>query len=218
MINGEQRLFVSLEEQHFMAVRMLAEDAEYMARVLQFDVVPLKDAQPQEDQTGDRLHDFDVNPNQYVGHFLLPSGMTAIIAPKIIQANVFRMLAYVFARSNPDVFLPPEVLYARENLLFEPLVQLFNDLVENRVRRGLVKDYLQHENNERVLRCQIVFDQHIQQNICRPDRLFCRYFDNTFDVEDNQIIKYTLRHLVSCAPWSLGTLQSLKQTYTSSKM
>jgi hypothetical protein len=117
MIDQSQRLFVALEEQDFRTVRMSAEDAEYMSRILKFDVHPLKDAQPKEDQAGDQLHDFEVNPSQRVGHFLLPSGAIAVITPKISQANVFRMLAYVYTRCNPDFFLPSDVLYATENLL-----------------------------------------------------------------------------------------------------
>jgi len=154
-----------------------------------------------------------VNPLHFVGHFILPSGTIFYIMPKIRAANVFRMLAFVYASWGDEPFEEADVLFAREDdFLFEPLVELLNQLVAKRARRGLLQDYVQNEDNLRVLKGTVKFGPHIRDNVpAHPDRLFCRFYENTFDIEDNQIIKWTLRTLMSLAPiWSDPTVRILR--------
>ena len=79
----------------------------------------------------------EVNPGALVGHFQLPSHRIVIIKPKVDTASIFRMLAYVFTDNHRRLFRDEQVKYATERLLFEPLVELFNELVNARARRGL---------------------------------------------------------------------------------
>jgi len=153
---------------------------------------------------------FVVNPKQYVAHLELPSGKILVVKPKIDPANVFRMLAYVYSGWNRDIFQHAEVLYSTDRFLFEPLVEIFCDLVAARVRRSLVQDYMNHEENLTVLRGRILFEWQVAVNAMRPDRLFCRYQQQTPDTEDNQIVKWTLRYLSSFEGWSMRTVHSLR--------
>lgn len=136
-----------------------------------------------------------------------------MIKPKIEAANVFRMLAYIYAREHPAPFHDADVLYASEQLLFEPLVQLFNAGVARRVRRGLYQSYVEHQDNLAVFRGRLSVNQHLQVNLARPDHAFCRYSPQTHDVEDNQLIKWTIRVLLSVFPWSSGTIQALRANF-----
>jgi 5-methylcytosine-specific restriction enzyme subunit McrC len=139
--------------------------------------------------------------------------MTVVIKPKIEAANVFRMLAYVYAREHPEPFHDADVLYASEQLLFEPLVELFNALVAKRVRRGLYQSYVEHQDNLSVFRGRLSVHQHLQLNLARPDQVFCRYSQQTHDIEDNQIVRWTIRVLLSVFPWSKHTIQSLRANF-----
>lgn len=87
---------------------------------------------------------------------------------------------------------------------------MFNDLVANRARRGLFQEYVAHEENLAVLRGAVRIREHLRNNYTRPDRIFCRYYENTPDNEDNQIIKWTLHYLLRCYPWSRRTAQTLR--------
>ena len=192
---------IELEEQADRVVELAQEDAEFLTQ-LKFVVAPYSGGE--KDQ-----HLFSVNPQQWVGHFRLPSGMIVAVTPKISTASVLRMLAYAFLRWNENVFRPEEVQYQTDFFLFEPLVKLFNELVTARTRRGLVQDYIRHEENLRVVRGRFVFREHVQQNTGYPNRAFCRFFENTVDVPDNQIIRRTLKVLLSNSAWTRRTEHDL---------
>lgn len=201
--------YVRLQEQSGQEVLLSIEDAALL-RELKFEVTAIYDKVERKEPENAGLNSYFVNPKQYVGHFLLPSGTRVVIEPKIDAANVFRMLAYIYAREKQDVFLEAEVSYQPDKFLFEPLVDLFNALVANRVRRGLFQDYVTYEENLSVFRGRLIPARHLQQNLARPDRIFCRFSPNTHDVEDNQIIKWTLWFLLRVFPWSPATLQRLR--------
>jgi 5-methylcytosine-specific restriction enzyme subunit McrC len=204
-----ERQPIVLQEQCDKPVWLRAEDAALLQE-LKFDVhiAPLAPDRIAADHYPDQ-NCFIVNPKQYVAHLGLPSGTILMVKPKVDSANVFRMLAYVYAGWNRDVFQHADVLYSTDQCLFEPLVELLCELVAARVRRGLVQDYMNHEENLAVLRGRILFEQQVAVNAVRPDRLFCRYQQQTPDNEDNQIVKWTLRYLAS-QRWSTRTVHSLR--------
>jgi 5-methylcytosine-specific restriction enzyme subunit McrC len=201
--------YVRLQEQAGQEVLLSTEDAALL-RELKFDVNAIYKKVERKEPEGAGLNSYFVNPKQYVGHFLLPSGTRVVVEPKIDAANVFRMLAYVYAREKQEVFLEAEVSYRPDQFLFEPLVELFNALVANRVRRGLFQDYVTYEENLSVFRGRLIAARHLQQNLARPDRIFCRFSPSTHDVEDNQIVKWTLWFLLRAFPWSSLTVQRLR--------
>lgn len=209
MTEGSRGRLLVLREQCPEQVWLWEEDAALLKK-LDFDLVRLAVS----DTAGADLHPgqayFQVNPKQYVAHLALPSGSLLLVEPKINPANVFRMLAYVYAGWNRDVFRNAEVLYSTDRLLFEPLVELFSDMVAARVRRGLVQDYVRHEENLSVMRGRILFERQVAANAVRPDRLFCRYHQQTPDIEDNQVVKWTLRYLAGVDGWSARTAHSVR--------
>jgi 5-methylcytosine-specific restriction enzyme subunit McrC len=210
-------IVVNLEEQHETEVLLLPEEATFLREKLGFEVFSCKPANQiaAEAPTPDSRSLFAVNPLQYVGHFILATGTTISIRPKIPAANVFKMLAYVYACWTRELFQESDVLYADDDFVFEPLVQLFNQLVAKRARHGLLQDYIRTEDNLRVLKGAISFSRHIRDNVpAHPDHVFCRYYENTFDIEDNQIIKFTLQSLMPFAPtWSVQTVRLLRANF-----
>jgi 5-methylcytosine-specific restriction enzyme subunit McrC len=204
-----------LNEQERAEVLLLPNEATLLREKVGFEVLSIGRSQQSGISVVDDRSTYLVNPLQYVGHFSLPSGTTVIIRPKIPAANVFRMLTYVYAGWTGELFEAADVSYAEDEFLFEPLVQLLNQLVAKRARRGLEQDYIKFEDNLRVLKGAVKFSPHIRNNIPgHPDRVFCRFYENSFDIEDNRIIKWTLRTLMSSAAvWSDRTVQMLRANY-----
>jgi 5-methylcytosine-specific restriction enzyme subunit McrC len=149
-----------------------------------------------------------VNPTSCVGHFELPSGRIIIVEPKIEAASVFRMLGYVFTDKHRSMFRSEDVQYDSERLLFEPLVERFNELVNARTKRGLVQDYIRREDNLSVFRGALNPRDHVQ-HLGRENRVHCRFFEQTVDIPDNRFVKATLWHLLQFGGWTPRTTQSL---------
>ena len=201
-----------LDEQSATDALLERRDLEFLARIQRFQIVPaIATSESKEEIVGL----YSINPRQFVGHFRLPSGRITLIRPKIPGACVIRMLAYVYTNFSGQAhiresFLPDTVVYERDTLLFEPLVQHLNELVSRRALRGLYQEYIPHEENLAVLRGAVQVPRHLQENHSRPDRIFCRFHQNTVDNADNQIVKWTLIRLLSCPDWSAKTAQLLK--------
>src|SRR6266850_7425000 len=192
MIASALKRVVNLNEQIDTEVLLWPEEAAYLCDELGFDVFPSRSGGESHPPDQESPRPYKVNPRQYVGHFSLSTGAFVAIRPKIPAANVFRMLAYVYVSADRQLLDKGDVLYAEDTLLFEPLVELFNELVTKRVRSGLAQDYIRREENLRGLRGKLLLAEHFRQNLCRPDHLACRFHENTCDIEDNQIIKWTL--------------------------
>lgn len=151
----------------------------------------------------------EVNPGALVGHFQLPSHRIVIIKPKVDTASIFRILAYVFTDNHRRLLRDEQVKYTTERLLFEPLVELFNELVNSRARRGLVQDYIRREENLGVFRGALNINAHLQHNHGRENRIYCHFFEQTVDIPDNRLVKATLHHLLQFGGWTRRTAQSL---------
>lgn len=191
---------IHLTEQTSSEVDLRREDAKFLADKLNFEVFrsDSNEALPSQSPLGDEcdLYRYQVNPRQYVGHFSLGDKTVVVIHPKIPAANVFRMLAYVYAPNDSELFKKADALYAHDTLLFEPLVEHFNQLVKKRVRKGLFQDYISRADNLRVFKGKLLLANHIQQNVHRNvDRVACHFYEQTYDVDDNQIVKWTLFRL-----------------------
>ena len=119
------------------------------------------------------------------------------------------MLAYVFTANHRHLLRDEQVNYATDKPLFEPLVEIFNGLVNARARRGLVQDYIRREENLGVFRGALNINSHVQHNIGRENRIHCRFFEQTVDIPDNRLVKTTLHHLLQFGGWTSRTTQSL---------
>ena len=135
-----------------------------------------------------------INPNQYVGVILLPSGLRLEIRPKVPIANLFYMLSCAFEMPWP--FRPEWALFQSFDDVLAAIAQIFCDLVEQRVREGLYRAYVEQEENRAVIRGRIVFLEDLRRNCLTRQRVYCRFADFTWDIEENQIIRQVL-HLLS---------------------
>jgi 5-methylcytosine-specific restriction enzyme subunit McrC len=197
--------YIRLVEQANCTVSLEPDDLRYITD-LRFQVA-ISGLQIRE-EAGTRVY-CEVNPGGRVGHFQLPSGRIATIQPKVSTASIFRMLAYVFTDNHRHLLLDKQVKYATDRLLFEPLVELFNELVNARARSGLVKDYIRREENLQVFREALNINAHLQHNLGQENRIHCRFFEQTVDIPDNRLVKATLHRLLQFGGWTPRTAQSL---------
>ena len=196
---------ITLKEQATQRVFLEVVDIQFLER-LRFQVML---TQFPTEESGDTSLACLVNPNSCVGHFQMPSGRIVIVEPKINAANVFRMLGYVFADEHRRLFRWDDVQYASDRLLFEPLVERFNELVTARTKRGLLQDYIRSEESLGVFRGALDVKAHVQQNLGRENRVHCRFFEQTFDIPDNRFVKAALWHLLQFGGGTPRTTQSL---------
>jgi 5-methylcytosine-specific restriction enzyme subunit McrC len=167
------------------------------------------------DETGSsNSQAYKVNPGCYVGHFRLGSGMrrTVRITPKVGIRNVFALLgaAYGFYLPPRCPFRPESVDYNVDKMqVLEPLVRYFNESIKALLQDGLLTNYVEREENLKVLRGRLSFSQHLAQNVVRQDRLYCRFFQAEVDIPENQMILWTLILLNRAGMWSQGTRQTL---------
>lgn len=77
----------------------------------------------------------------------------------------------------------------------EPLVIYFVkylEEIERLIHLGLIKKYSFTESNQKVLKGNIVFSQHIKSNLIRADRFYCNHSIYSNDNNLNRILKYAL--------------------------
>lgn len=200
MIDGDGE-FIRLKEQAFCPATLQPKDVSYLSR-LRFQILP------DSVQTDDLLP-CQINAGSMIGHFKLPSGRTVVVTPKIDTASVIRMLAYVYSNDHRRLLRDELVRFAHDDLLFEPLVELFNSLVSARARRGLVQDYVRREENLARFKGALNVRAHLQENAGRDNRAHCCFYEQTVDVPDNRLVKTAIFRLVQVGGWTEATAQSL---------
>jgi len=135
-----------------------------------------------------------LNPNQYVGLIMLPSGTRLQITPKVPVSNLFYMISMAFDLAWPfrEEFAKVEVF---EDVL-AVIAQIFAEFVERRIESGLYRAYVEEEKNLSCIRGRIGFAEDVRQNLIARHRIYCRYAEFTWDIEENQIIRQVV-HLLS---------------------
>jgi 5-methylcytosine-specific restriction enzyme subunit McrC len=139
-----------------------------------------------------RERGFVLNPGQYVGVVTLPSGTRVESRPKVPVSSLFYMLAIsleipTFRRETVELERMDEVL--------DFVVNVFAEEVEQRIRNGLYRWYVEREDNLSAVRGRINFAQDIRENYILRQRTFCRSDEFTWDIPENQIIRQVCHFL-----------------------
>ncbi len=142
--------------------------------------------------------------NNYVGSISLPCGATFEILPKIFnraddfsyaRKTVLKMLeasSYVRFRTKQEGLTDLEKLP-----IFEIYIRLFINEVDILIKRGLKFSYVETEENLNTLQGKLIFNKHIEQNVCHKERFYVEH--DVFDINrpENKIIKSALLLLKS---------------------
>jgi 5-methylcytosine-specific restriction enzyme subunit McrC len=147
----------------------------------------------------------------WVGYIPLPDGTGITLGPRVPLRNLFGMLEYAYDLKS---FRFLEGFTDCESLseFYEKLANWLAKLVRNRARKGLYRDYLNENNDLPYLRGK--WD--VLRMARRPwdHRIACEYQDHTADVEENQLLAWTLLTIIR-SHLCTEALPSVRQAYRS---
>lgn len=111
----------------------------------------------------------------------------------------------------PLIELESSSVSAERINIFEPIIEHFNQLVDELAGKGLKKDYLPHEDNEHFLKGKLQITKHIKTNYARQDIFYVSYDEFSPNRPENRLIKATLEFLLT-KTHSNGTKHHLNNT------
>ncbi len=124
----------------------------------------------------------------WVGHIPVDEFVHLLITPKVKLSNLFRMLEYAYKLD----FLTSGDMIGAQSLreFYERLAKILAMRILDRSRKGLYREYMARFDRLPYLRGKLVLETmlHSPWEIS----LDCQYHENTADVEDNQILAWTL--------------------------
>ena len=133
--------------------------------------------------------EWGLTPQGWVGQLVLQTGRVVVFEPKVTLGNLFRMLEVAYRLESFHV-LKGEVTVESLEDFYERLANLLAERILVRARRGLYREYV-----PRIERLPFVRGRIDAQTVAhRPWEVAvkCGFEDHTSDVEENQILLWTL--------------------------
>lgn len=150
---------------------------------------------------------WQLTPQGWVGYIPLCQDLHLSLAPKVPVANLFRMLEYAYRLD----FKILEGLADSESIadLYERLALVLAKRVLDRIRRGLYRSYISENSDLPYVRGRIDVVSHLRN----PSRISlpCQFEDHTSDLEDNQILLWTLTRILESGLCSERSLPHIRQ-------
>lgn len=152
----------------------------------------------------------------WVGYVPVEPELMLELRPKIPIANLFGMLEYAYdfvfdPDSKSFEVLKGLVSCGSLEEFYSTLATILAEMVLRRERRGLYRAYRLQAGPLNRLSGRVDFTRHTS----RPwdARLFCRYEEFEFDVEDNRILTWTLHNMVHSSLCSEAALPIVRRAY-----
>jgi len=123
----------------------------------------------------------------FVGHIPLSADLHLSLQPKAPIANVFQMLEYAYGLGR---FWNDLAQCQSMHEFYERLALILARRVLDRERKGLHRTYLAHQEQTPFVRGRL--DARRLSTAAWDPRLLCRYQEHTADIEDNQLLLWTL--------------------------
>lgn len=143
----------------------------------------------------------------WVGYIPLVENLHLSLAPKVPVANLFRMLEYAYRFD----FRILDGLADSESIvdLYERLALVLAKRVLDRIRKGLYRSYIPERDDLPYVRGRIDVLSHIRRPI--KVSLPCQFEEHTADMEDNQILLWTLTRILECGICTERSLPYIRQ-------
>ncbi|MEY3869024.1 MAG: hypothetical protein RLZZ338_2915 [Cyanobacteriota bacterium] len=123
-----------------------------------------------------------------VGHIPITPEFHIVISPKVPLTNLFGMLDYAYKiKIN---FLEGEIECQSVEQAYERLANILAHKILERCRKGLYRDYLSKTEKLAYIRGRVDLRSALQKPW--EVKLKCHYNEQTGDIEDNQILAWTL--------------------------
>jgi len=146
----------------------------------------------------------------WVGHLPLTDSCRLVLNSKVELGNLFRMLEYAYHLKS---FYFLEGLVECDSLkeFYERLANILARRVLDRARKGLYRAYVTEAAKLLYLRGRL----DLAQTLRSPweTKLACRYEENTADIEDNQILAWTLRCIMRSHLCTERVSSTLRRAY-----
>lgn len=143
----------------------------------------------------------------WVGYIPLTDSFHLSLLPKVPVANLFRMLEYAYRLD----FTILKGLMDSESIieLYERLALVLAKRVLERIRKGLYRSYVPKKDDLPYVRGRIDVMAHIRnlQRVALP----CNFEEHTTDVEENQILLWTLTRILESGICTERSLPHIRQ-------
>ncbi len=123
----------------------------------------------------------------YVGHIPLTADLHLSLQPKAPIANVFQMLEYAYDLGQ---FWTDLARCQSMDEFYERLALILSKRILDRERKGLHRTYFPRQEQTPFVRGRL--DGRRLSTAAWDPRLLCRYQEHTADIEDNQLLLWTL--------------------------
>jgi 5-methylcytosine-specific restriction enzyme subunit McrC len=146
----------------------------------------------------------------WVGHIPLAPGFGFALRPRIELDNLFHMLEYAY-RLKSFCFLEGLIDCRSLEEFYERLANVLARRVLERGRRGFYRAYLPEIDYLPYVRGRL----DVRQMACKPwdVQLRCRYEEHTADIEENQILLWTLSHIARSGMCTERVLPAVRRAY-----
>jgi len=150
----------------------------------------------------------------WVGYIPLTKEWGIQLQPKVDLDNIFRMLEYAY---DLESFKFYEGLTHCSSLdeFYDRLAKILARRILDRARKGFYRSYVIEQEQLPYIRGRI----DLQHMIHRPNniRFQCQYEDHTADIEENQILAWTLQQITKSGMCQPQTLPLIRQAYRTLK-
>ena len=130
-----------------------------------------------------------LTPQGWIGYIPLTDGTSISIQPKIRLHNLFKMLAYAY--TTPIEFLKGTIECQSLQDFYEQLATVLARRVLARARQGFYRAYIPEDDRLPYVRGRLDMRKALQSPW--DAHLRCHFQEHTSDIEDNQILTWTLR-------------------------
>ncbi|MBL7177382.1 MAG: restriction endonuclease [Desulfobacteraceae bacterium] len=146
----------------------------------------------------------------WVGFIPCTSEFGIALRPKVELGNLFRMLEYAYKLKSFH-FLEGLVDCKSLQDFYERLANVLARRVLDRGRRGFYRTYLSETDDLPFIKGRV----NIRQNIQKPwhINIHCRYEEHTGDIEENQILSWTLSRIAQSGMCTERVLPTVRRAY-----
>jgi len=139
-------------------------------------------------------HCYVLQPSGYIGQIPVSQDLLIRLSPKVPVANVFRMLEYAYNLKSFHFFDGMTRVNTIDDLYCR-LAAILAKRVLDRVRKGLYRSYVGHEETMAYVRGRVRVMPTLRASIRGSLHMRCQFEDHTPDLEDNRILAWTLYRL-----------------------
>jgi 5-methylcytosine-specific restriction enzyme subunit McrC len=153
-----------------------------------------------------------ITPQGWIGHIPLTKNFVLYIQPKVSLQNVFGMLNYAYHLKSFQ-FLEGLTHCDSVEQIFDRLAGVLARRITDRSRKGLYQTYISQTNQHNFIRGRLDLNYLVRKPW--STQLRCHYKEQTADIEDNQILYWTLYQIALRLPKTSPNLPLVRQAYHS---